>query len=78
MLRIRPAASGLRRPIADELFALGVDVLTTGNHVWDKREIYDYLNRQPRLLRPANYVDDTPGKGAVVVKAHKRRGPAPW
>ena len=59
---------GVTPSIADELFALGLDVLTTGNHVWDKREIYDYLNRQPRLLRPANYPDGTPGKGAVVVR----------
>lgn len=44
-------------------------MLTSGNHIWDKREIYDYLPRQPRLLRPANYVDELPGKGVVVVQA---------
>jgi metallophosphoesterase (TIGR00282 family) len=43
--------------------------LTSGNHIWDKREIYDYLPRQPRLLRPANYAEELPGSGVVVVKA---------
>ncbi len=60
---------GITPQLADELFGYGLDVLTTGNHVWDKREIYDYLPRQPRLLRPANYVDELPGRGVVVVNA---------
>ena len=59
---------GLTPAIAEELFALGLDVLTSGNHVWDKREIYDYLRRQPRLLRPANY-PEAPGNGAIVWRA---------
>ncbi|MGH9658518.1 MAG: TIGR00282 family metallophosphoesterase [Bryobacteraceae bacterium] len=60
---------GVTPPIADELFALGFDVLTTGNHIWDKREIYDYFARNPRLLRPANYPPDAPGRGVFVVRA---------
>ncbi len=60
---------GITPMIAEELFAHGIDVITTGNHVWDKKEIYEYLPRQERLLRPANYPDDLPGKGLVVVKA---------
>jgi metallophosphoesterase (TIGR00282 family) len=59
---------GITPAIAEDLFAHGLDVLTSGNHVWDKRELYDYLNRQPRLLRPANYPDG-PGHGLVTVKA---------
>src|SRR5215471_2059959 len=59
---------GLTPALAEELMALGIDVITTGNHVWDKRELYDYLNRQPRLLRPANYPDG-PGSGLVTVRA---------
>jgi hypothetical protein len=59
---------GITPSIAEDLFSLGIDVLTTGNHVWDKRELYDYLNRQPRLLRPANY-PEAPGHGLVTVKA---------
>ncbi|HEY1342846.1 MAG TPA: TIGR00282 family metallophosphoesterase [Bryobacteraceae bacterium] len=59
---------GITPALAEELFALGLDVLTSGNHVWDKREVYDYLNRQPRLLRPANY-PDAPGRGSIVFRA---------
>jgi metallophosphoesterase (TIGR00282 family) len=57
---------GLTPALAEDLFALGIDVITTGNHVWDKRELYDYLNRQPRVLRPANY-PEAPGHGLVTV-----------
>jgi len=60
---------GITPLIAEELFAMGLDVLTTGNHIWDKREIYDYLDRQPRLLRPANYPGSSPGKGLHVGRA---------
>lgn len=59
---------GVTPAIAEELFGLGLDVLTSGNHIWDKREIYDYFARQPRLLRPANY-PDAPGSGVIVVEA---------
>jgi metallophosphoesterase (TIGR00282 family) len=59
---------GLTPSIAQDLFALGIDVLTSGNHVWDKKELFDYLDRQPRLLRPANY-PDAPGRGSVVVRS---------
>jgi metallophosphoesterase (TIGR00282 family) len=59
---------GITPAIAEDLFKLGLDALTTGNHIWDKREIYDYLDRTPRLLRPANYPPGAPGKGVVVVK----------
>lgn len=46
-----------------ELFAAGVDVLTSGNHVWRKREIFDFIENEPRLLRPANYPPGAPGAG---------------
>jgi 2',3'-cyclic-nucleotide 2'-phosphodiesterase len=59
---------GVTPSIAEDLFAMGLDVLTSGNHVWDKRELYEYLNRQPRMLRPANY-PDAPGSGLVVYRA---------
>ena len=54
---------GITPLIAEELLALGLDVLTGGNHSFDKREIYDYLDRQPRLLRPGNYPEGLPGRG---------------
>lgn len=60
---------GVTPMIADELLSLGIDVMTTGNHVWDKREIHDYFARQERLLRPANYAPELPGSGLYVAKA---------
>jgi 2',3'-cyclic-nucleotide 2'-phosphodiesterase len=60
---------GVTPLIAEELFSMGMDVLTSGNHVWDKKEIFDYLPRQPRLLRPANYPAELPGQGLIVTKA---------
>lgn len=60
---------GITPQLAEELFNMGLDVLTTGNHVWDKREIYDYFVDHPRLLRPANYAEGLPGAGTVVVQA---------
>lgn len=60
---------GITPLIAEELFAYGIDVLTSGNHIWDKKEIYDYFGKQSRLLRPANYSPDLPGSGVVVVEA---------
>src|SRR6266446_2230768 len=59
---------GVTPAIAEDLFKLGIDVLTTGNHIWDKREIYDYLDRTPRLIRPANYPPGCPGSGVAIVK----------
>jgi hypothetical protein len=60
---------GVTPMIAEELFAMGLDVLTSGNHIWDKRDITDYLDRQPRLLRPANYPGNIPGGGVHVGRA---------
>ena len=58
---------GITPETAQEFFGLGVEVITTGNHVWDKKEILPYIAREPRLLRPANYPPGNPGKGSVVV-----------
>jgi metallophosphoesterase (TIGR00282 family) len=49
--------------LAEQLFAAGIDVMTSGNHIFDKKEAIDYVNKQPRLLRPANYPPGTPGSG---------------
>ena len=61
--------AGITPSTADELFRAGADVLTSGNHVWKKREAYDLLRQDPRVLRPANYPDDAPGSGSVVVES---------
>ena len=55
--------------MAEELFDAGVDVMTSGNHIFDKREVVPYIERQPRLLRPANYSAGTPGRGVWVGEA---------
>lgn len=54
---------GLTPDSAKELFAASVDVLTSGNHIWKHREVWDYLDREERLLRPANYPQGAPGRG---------------
>jgi len=60
---------GITPFIAEELLALGLDVLTGGNHSFDKREIHDYFQHEPRLLRPANYPEGLPGSGVYTGKA---------
>ncbi len=59
--------SGLTPRITKELFDNGIDVLTSGDHIWKKKEIYDFLEESDRLIRPANYPEGVPGKGATVV-----------
>ena len=61
--------SGITRDNMLEILAAGVDVITTGNHVWDKRETLEFIGNEPRLLRPANYPEGTPGKGSYVATA---------
>lgn len=57
---------GLMPYMGEEFLASGVDVMTSGNHIYDKRDIYDYIATQPRLLRPANYAPEAPGKGMWI------------
>jgi metallophosphoesterase (TIGR00282 family) len=58
---------GLTQDTAEELFDLGISVLTTGNHVWQKKDLYRFLEDNTRILRPANYPPGAPGKGATVI-----------
>lgn len=60
--------SGITEKIAVDLFALGCDVLTLGDHVWDKRETYSYLQTEPRILRPANFPPEAPGRGSCIIE----------
>ncbi|TKJ31924.1 metallophosphoesterase [bacterium (candidate division B38) B3_B38] len=57
---------GLTPEIAERLFSLGLNVLTSGNHIWDRKEIVDYIKKEKRLLRPANYPPSIPGSGSYV------------
>ena len=63
------AGFGITREIGDELLDLGIDVMTSGNHIWDKREALDYIGTEPRLLRPANYPAGAPGNGSYLARA---------
>lgn len=62
---------GVTPETADELLRMGADVLTSGNHIWDKKEIMEYIHSENRLLRPANYPKIAPGKGHIVVRSRK-------
>src|SRR5262245_22566465 len=65
------SGKGIAPRSADELRDLGVDVLTSGNHIWQNREIVPYLRESGRLLRPLNYPPSVPGSGWTVVKARR-------
>jgi 2',3'-cyclic-nucleotide 2'-phosphodiesterase len=62
------AGFGITREIGDQLLESGVDVLTSGNHIWDKKEALDYIGTEPRLLRPANYPAGVPGSGSYLAR----------
>jgi len=59
---------GVTPEVADELFDMGIHVLTSGNHIWKQREVYAYLDENPNLLRPLNYPDGAPGRGLHVYR----------
>ncbi len=65
------AGAGITPNLAEELFRAGVDVLTSGNHVWRKKEAFELLKLDPRVLRPANYPDGAPGAGSTIVETLK-------
>ncbi|MGQ9509870.1 MAG: TIGR00282 family metallophosphoesterase [Thermodesulfobacteriota bacterium] len=60
---------GITPAIALEFFEMGVDVLTSGNHIWAKKEIVPFLNEEPRILRPANYPSQVPGRGSGIFQS---------
>ena len=60
------AGFGVTKDIGDALLESGIDVMTSGNHIWDKKEVIDYIKAEPRLLRPANYPAGVPGRGSSV------------
>jgi metallophosphoesterase (TIGR00282 family) len=64
---------GITAKICRQFYAAGVDVITTGNHVWDQREIISYIDGDKRLLRPHNYPEGTPGRGFGVFEAPRGR-----
>jgi hypothetical protein len=65
------AGRGITAKIARELFELGIHGLTMGNHTWDNKEIFEFIDDEPRIIRPANYVPGTPGRGFTVIRNGK-------
>jgi 2',3'-cyclic-nucleotide 2'-phosphodiesterase len=59
---------GITEKTARQIYDAGVDAITLGNHVWKHSEVYDYLDREPRIVRPGNYPKGNPGRGAMVVE----------
>ena len=57
---------GVTRTSLDELLHAGADIVTSGNHIWDKKDVLEFIDQEPFLIRPANYPDGTPGKGWCV------------
>ncbi len=62
------AGFGITREIGDELLDRGIEVMTSGNHIWDRKEAIDYIGAEPRLLRPANFPAGVPGNGSYLAR----------
>ena len=62
------AGFGITREIGDELLDRGIEVMTSGNHIWDRKEAIDYIGAEPRLLRPANFPARVPGNGSYLAR----------
>jgi metallophosphoesterase (TIGR00282 family) len=61
------AGFGVTREVVEELFSYEIDVMTSGNHIWDKKEITEFMDDYESLLRPVNYPPGTPGRGSVIM-----------
>ena len=64
---------GITKTIADEFLSNGVDVITSGNHIWDKKEIIDFIDKEQRLLRPENLAEGSPGKGYGIYASRNNK-----
>ena len=62
---------GITKKICENFYSFGVDAITTGNHVWDQKEIIDYINGDKRLLRPLNYPKSSPGNSYGIYSTFK-------
>jgi metallophosphoesterase (TIGR00282 family) len=69
---------GLSSALLEKIFSAGVDVVTSGNHIWEKREFWPVLDAEKRILRPMNYPSGSPGKGWVLLEKPSPAGSIPW
>ncbi|EFM13137.1 metallophosphoesterase [Paenibacillus curdlanolyticus YK9] len=67
------AGRGITAAIAKELFDAGVHGITMGNHTWDNRDLFEWIDDEPRIVRPANFPPGAPGSGAAVIKANGKK-----
>ena len=64
---------GITQDIAEEFFKIGVDAITSGNHIWDKQETANYISKENRLLRPANLIEGSPGRGHEIYVSKNKK-----
>ena len=64
---------GITKKVYDELIKLGIDVITSGNHIFDKKEVFQFIDKEERLLRPANYPEGAPGKGYGIYTKNEKK-----
>ncbi len=64
---------GITKKTLDEIYNSGVDVVTSGNHIWDKKEIFQFIDHERYLIRPANYPPQTPGKGYCIFEVNNKK-----
>jgi len=63
--------NGITREVAEEIYQAGANCITTGNHVWDQRQVFEFINQDNKLVRPSNYPAGAPGRGFTVLKSPK-------
>jgi len=63
---------GITESVGREILSVGVDVMTSGNHIWDKKEVLSYIPKEDRLLRPANYPEGAPGSGCLTININRQ------
>ena len=64
---------GITRKVYNELIDCGIDVITSGNHIWDNKDVYNFIQEEDRILRPSNYPDPCPGRGYEIYRVGKVR-----
>ena len=64
---------GITQEITEDFFKIGVDVITSGNHIWDKKETTEFIEKENRLLRPANLINGSPGRGYKVYLSKNKK-----
>ncbi len=64
---------GITKKVLNELLFLDIDVITSGNHIWDKKEVLEFIDKEPKLLRPANYPQGVPGRGYGIFEKNQKK-----